>query len=83
VLKIDRCFVRDLADDPVDRELIRAAIAVGHGLGMRVVAEGVETEEQLQYLIELGCDRAQGFLFGKSIAAERIEDILVRENGHR
>ncbi len=65
VIKIDRSFVRDIGEDEADRELISAAIAMAHGLGLEVVAEGVETEQQRLFLCRLNCDYAQGYLFGK------------------
>lgn len=70
VLKIDRSFVRDIAEDPSDRELVNAAIAMAHGLKLKVVAEGVETEEQLTLLKEMKCDYCQGFYLGKPEPAE-------------
>lgn len=73
VLKIDQSFVRDITEDPADRELINAAIAMAHSLRLRVVAEGVETDEQLQYLKQLECDYLQGYLFGKPMSAEDFE----------
>ncbi len=62
-LKIDRSFVRDLVTDPDDRAIAATVVALGHHLDLRVVAEGVENEEQRQVLLEQGCDLAQGYLF--------------------
>lgn len=76
VLKIDREFVSDLTEDPADRELVNAAIAMAHGLGLKVVAEGVETEDQLKYLISLGCDFGQGYLFSKPVPAEKMTAMI-------
>ncbi len=78
-LKIDRSFVRELPDNAADRSLNNAILAMAHGLGLRVVAEGVETEAQARYLRERGCDELQGFLFGRPVPAEQFEDILERE----
>ncbi len=75
-LKIDRSFVRDMTVDPADYELVNATINMAHGLGLKVVAEGVETEDQLKQLTQLGCDVAQGYLFGKPVAQEQIIKIL-------
>jgi len=69
MLKIDRSFVRDLMTDSADRELINATIVMSHALGIKVVAEGVETQEQFEVLKELECDCVQGFLFGKPVNA--------------
>ena len=71
-LKIDRSFIIDIADDSADRELVNAAIAMGHSLGLKVVAEGVETEQQLQLLAEQGCEIAQGSLFSMAVSDEEI-----------
>ncbi len=79
VLKIDRSFINDIAVDPADRELICAAIAMAHGLGLEVVAEGVETEEQLKILADYGCDVAQGYLFSKPVTAEEISALLRKQ----
>ena len=71
-LKIDREFIADIATDESDRKLVSAAIAMAHGLDLVVVAEGVETEEQCQFLIENGCDILQGWLFSKAIPEEQV-----------
>ncbi|TVO52673.1 bifunctional diguanylate cyclase/phosphodiesterase [Denitromonas halophila] len=75
-LKIDRSFVGDITIDAADRELVNATIAMAHGLGLSVVAEGVETEAQLDYLHSRGCDIAQGYLFGKPVPAEAFNTIF-------
>jgi EAL domain-containing protein (putative c-di-GMP-specific phosphodiesterase class I) len=72
-LKIDQSFVRDLADDPADATLVRTIIDMGHGLGLQVVAEGVERANQVLPLRMWGCDIAQGRLFGEAVG---IEDLL-------
>jgi len=68
-LKIDRSFVRDVATDPDDRTLAATIVTLGHQMGLVVVAEGVETEEQRRILLEQGCDLAQGYLFGRPMPA--------------
>ncbi len=75
VLKIDRSFVDGLGDDPEDTAIVTAIISLGRALGLRVVAEGVETERQLAELRRLGCDRAQGFMFARPGPAARLWDV--------
>jgi len=76
-LKIDRSFIHDITDDVGDRILVQASIAMAHGLGLKVVAEGVETEEQLAFLSELGCDIAQGFFFSKPLIESEMEWFIL------
>ncbi len=71
-LKIDREFVRDVATDPDDRALVTAAIRMGRGLGLTVVAEGVETAEQLAFLAEQDCELVQGFYFSPPVPADEF-----------
>gem|GEM_PF-655370 len=69
-LKIDQSFVRDLVTDPDDRTIAATILALGHQMGLVVVAEGVETEEQRHVLLEQGCDLAQGYLFDRPLPAK-------------
>jgi FOG: EAL domain len=78
-LKIDRSFVSDLCKDPHDTAIVRAIITLGHALDLTVIAEGVETREQLESLTELECDVVQGFLFSKALSANDFEELLVEQ----
>lgn len=73
ILKIDRSFINDMTTDPADRELVNASIAMAHGLGLKVVAEGVETEEQSNSLKMMLCDYVQGYFYSKPITADQLE----------
>jgi diguanylate cyclase (GGDEF)-like protein/PAS domain S-box-containing protein len=72
-LKVDRSFITDIIQNPEDAAIVRAIITLGHSLGMRVVAEGVETLEQLKLLRELSCDEVQGFLMSPPVPAVTLE----------
>jgi diguanylate cyclase (GGDEF)-like protein/PAS domain S-box-containing protein len=76
VLKIDRGFIHDIPRDRDDMEIASAVIAMGHSLGLKVLAEGVETEAQLAFLRLKGCDRFQGFLKHKPLPADQMEAVL-------
>ena len=78
-LKIDRAFVRDLGTVSPDAAIVRAIVSLGHSLGMRVMAEGVETVTQLSLLMGEGCDEIQGYYFSRPVPAAELEEILLRE----
>ncbi len=78
-LKIDQSFVRNLATDANDMALSEAIIVMAHKLGMKVIAEGVETQAQQALLDAVGCDYAQGYLFAKPLPAEQFEALLAAQ----
>jgi EAL domain-containing protein (putative c-di-GMP-specific phosphodiesterase class I) len=80
-LKIDQSFVRDATMDRNDATIVRTIIEMGHSLEMQVVAEGVETLDQFQFLRAAGCDFAQGQLFGEPCSAAALGELLARQAG--
>ena len=76
-VKLDRSFVKGATTDPDDAALVMAIVTLAHNLKLRVIAEGVETEEQVAFLRLLRCDEAQGFLFGKPMPPELFESGLA------
>ena len=79
VLKIDRAFVNDISDNPNDAAIANAVIALGKSMHLSIVAEGVETPAQLDYLRAKGCDIAQGFILSKPLAADALEAWLQQK----
>jgi diguanylate cyclase (GGDEF)-like protein/PAS domain S-box-containing protein len=75
-LKVDRSFIRDLMQNPEDQAITKAIIAMGKTLGMTVIAEGVETQEQEEFLSEHACDESQGYYFSKPISADGFAELL-------
>jgi len=75
-LKIDRAFVSHLTDGSDDMALCEAIIVMAHKLGIKVIAEGIETEEQRRLLVSAGCDYGQGYLFSRPISAEKLDEFL-------
>jgi EAL domain-containing protein (putative c-di-GMP-specific phosphodiesterase class I) len=79
-LKIDQSFVRDVAVDRDDAAIVNAIIQMAHSLELEVVAEGVESEAQLDFLRKHGCDLGQGHLFGDAMTAEQFGELLIAES---
>jgi diguanylate cyclase (GGDEF)-like protein len=77
-LKIDRSFVQDLDANTRDQAIVQAIVALAHALGLEVVAEGVETAAAARTLLDLGCDRAQGFLLSRPVDSAAMESLLAR-----
>ena len=75
-LKIDQSFVRDITTDPIDAMMVKTIISMGHNFHLDVIAEGVETEEQMDFLKQNGCMAYQGYLFGKSVPIGEFEALL-------
>ncbi len=77
LLKIDQSFVRGLPDNQEDAAIVDTIITMGHKLGMKVIAEGVETVQQLELLRWLDCDRVQGYLISRPVAAAEVEKLWI------
>jgi PAS domain S-box-containing protein len=80
-LKIDRAFISNMDRDRENREIVRAIILLAHNLGLKVVAEGTETEEHINLLKEFNCEMAQGYLYSRPIDAEGMSKLLARNAG--
>jgi EAL domain-containing protein (putative c-di-GMP-specific phosphodiesterase class I) len=76
-LKIDRAFISNMDTDPENREIVRTIIVLAHNLGLKVVAEGTEKEEQISLLKELNCEMAQGYLFSRPADDQAMSKLLA------
>ncbi|MFP5381101.1 MAG: EAL domain-containing protein [Gammaproteobacteria bacterium] len=81
-LKIDRSFVGELTSNPDDAAICASIIAMAHSLRLKVIAEGIETDSQLGFLVQRGCNSAQGYLIGKPLSAAATHDLLGRGTRH-
>jgi len=76
ILKIDQSFVKDITFNAKDARIARAIIDMGHSLGQKIVAEGVENEEQLAFLLDRDCDLIQGFYLSPPVPGHKLMDLL-------
>jgi diguanylate cyclase (GGDEF)-like protein len=79
-IKIDKAFVRDITHNPQSAEIVRSTVILGRNLSIEVLAEGVETKEQLEFLRSIGCGQVQGFYFGKPIPSENFASTEIPAN---
>jgi len=79
-IKIDRSFIRNLTDNAQDQAIVMAIVAMARRLGLRIIAEGVETADQVRILRALGCDEIQGYLISPPIPADRLTELLRRKD---
>ena len=82
-LKIDRAFIKDMMENPQDRAIVNAIIGMAHAMNIEVLAEGVERPDQLAYLLDKKCDRAQGYHFGKPVPADEFKAMVVEQQAAR
>jgi EAL domain-containing protein (putative c-di-GMP-specific phosphodiesterase class I) len=82
MVKIDKSFVDGLGEKPEDTAIVEAVISLAHALGLRTVAEGIETTEQLKRLRDLGCELGQGYYFSGALPAHEASGLLLATPGH-
>lgn len=80
-LKIDRSFISDIQTDPNDEAVMRSIINLAHQFNLSVIAEGIEKQEQLDFLCALGCDEIQGYFYARPLPEDEFVE-FVRANGH-
>jgi len=76
LLKIDKCFIRDIGKDQFDEDIIKIIVAIARTMDIQVIAEGVETEEQLGFLSSIGCELIQGWFFSKALDASSATALI-------
>ena len=79
-LKIDQSFVRDMDNGDADKAMVNAIVRMAQAMGLRITAEGVETQEQLKFLQALGCDEAQGYYFSRPRLPYELEPFLLQDS---
>jgi diguanylate cyclase (GGDEF)-like protein/PAS domain S-box-containing protein len=79
VLKVDRCFIKDIPESQEDMKITSAIVSMAHSLNLKVVAEGIETDKQRQFLLEQNCDIGQGYLFGKAVGIDQLKKVLDQD----
>ena len=77
-LKIDRTFIMDILSDDYDKNIVNTVITMAHGMDLKVIAEGVETQQQFDLLNEMGCDEIQGYLLSRPVPADEITELLKK-----
>lgn len=82
-LKIDSCFIQEIDDDGAGSSLVAATIALAHGMGLKAVAEGVGSQEQVDFLLRHGCDELQGYYFCSALPPDELEEVLLARAGRR
>jgi EAL domain-containing protein (putative c-di-GMP-specific phosphodiesterase class I) len=79
MIKIDRSFVKNCAKRKTDSSILAAIVTMGHALGLKVLAEGVETDAQARVLLDHGCDEVQGYLFSRPVAADQLLELIRKQ----
>jgi EAL domain-containing protein (putative c-di-GMP-specific phosphodiesterase class I) len=77
-IKVDRSFVKDVLQDPFDADLVRGIVGMGKGLGIKVVAEGVETEQHYAFIRATTCDHAQGYYLSRPIPGDELRRLIAQ-----
>jgi len=78
-LKIDQSFIREMAQGSDNEAIVRAIISLAHSIGMKVIAEGVELDEQRQFLADEGCEEGQGYHFSRPLPSDEFEALLIKQ----